>query len=66
MHRIGDIHAHAAVQVMTDLHGRCGLRRQPVAQHVQVLVGVPPSDNRHTADIAAKSNVLEAMYTSAS
>ena len=41
VHRIGDVHAHAAVQVVADLHHRRRLRGDPVAEHVQIVAGVP-------------------------
>ena len=32
MHRIGDVHAHATVQVVANLHHRRGLRGDPVPE----------------------------------
>nr|VTP03982.1 hypothetical protein BIN_B_04192 [Mycobacterium kansasii] len=62
MHRIGDVHSHAPVQVVTDLHHRWRLRRQPISEHVEFVIGVTtsgePPDHRLRRQIdSARSDV---------
>lgn len=61
VHRIRDVHPHAAVQVMADLHRRRRLRCHPVPEDAQIISRIQILGQFQITDLATRSMVREAM-----